>query len=192
MPPHACRVALLPYGILLAVLTLSRAVEATQPAAEFASDDEVDTWMKTYYQSPQPERIGAFIRSLGTVYTMTSPSADDAAAAFLSEVFRANPKRTDSWRKSAGPPDSRPATVVSLASSLANSKNGVIDVHELSAKTNDMYWGAFFGSGNRQYVDRLIQRLALCDMSRYPHKATNTVFDNKGDFDSFFAGCTAA
>jgi hypothetical protein len=55
-----------------------------------------------------------------------------------------------------------------------------------------MYWGAFFASGNRQYVDRLIQRLALCDMSRYPHKATITVFDNKGDFDSFFAGCTAA
>ena len=93
---------------------------------------------------------------------------------------------------SAGPANSRAAAVVSLATTLMNNRNGVLDVHEVSATTNDMYWGAFFASGNRQYVDKLIEELALYDTSRYPHKSTDAAFDSKGDFDSFSAGATAA
>ena len=180
------------FGALLAPLALLTGVSVAEHPAEFTSGDEVHSYIQTYYRSPQPGRITAFIRSLGTVYPMTNPSANQAVAAFLSEVFRSNPKDVEAWRMSAGPANSRAAAVVSLATTLMNNRNGVLDVHEVSATTNDMYWGAFFASGNRQYVDKLIEELALYDTSRYPHKSTDAAFDSKADFDSFSAGATAA
>src|SRR5262249_47392186 len=68
------------FGGLLAALALLTDVSVAEHSAEFTSGDEVHSYIQTYYRSPQPGRITAFIRSLGTVYPMTSPSANQAVA----------------------------------------------------------------------------------------------------------------
>jgi hypothetical protein len=170
---------------LFAVASLPRDVGAFPPGAD------LDDFMQTYSAQPTPDRIDGFIKALGEQGFLKQPSAVPPVGGFLSEVFLANPARVEKWKALAKSRDPATQSAVALAATLSTLTDGALGLQKISAQTNDIYWGAYFASNKRAYIDKLIGELVLYDLARYPHKSTTTYFDNTEDYASFFAGWSA-
>jgi len=179
------------FCVLFLLLALRTELALGQADAGFKISSDINSFVQTYYQAPAPERIADLIKSLDAFYPFINSGSIGSMGGFLGEVFRANPNSVKAWEAIGDTRDRGTKEVLALASRLMNNKNGVLDVHNVAADINDMYWGAFFATGDRKYIDRLIDELTLYDINQYPHKTTYR-FDGKNDFDSFFAGATAA
>jgi len=138
------------------------AVQAAQAVPRLATPDDVDAFMNDYYLRPRPELIDEVIRALEPSHVLTLERAVGPVTAFFSEVFTANPARIPEWEHviSSQPEVTRRA----LNRAMTWSKGGGVgQFEERSAETNDLYWGAFFASGNPLYVKKLLALVPLAD-----------------------------
>jgi len=137
--------------------------------------DDISQFMEEYYLQPRPDLIADLIDALqptGFVQKTTVP----VVMGFFSEVFAANPDRIPNWQVLIAKQDEQTKTALNRA--LAVSKGpGVIHSVEHSAEGNDLFWGAFFASGNPKFIKKLVDQLKY--------------FDERDDFTLFAAGGTA-
>jgi hypothetical protein len=112
--------------------------------------------MNTYYLNPQPEGIGYAIAMLSSSGVLQIPQAVGPMTAFFGEVFAANPSRLAEWQLII---DKQPqVTKTTLGRALLWSKSGgVLALQGRSPEMNDLYWGAYFASGNPMYVKKLLE-----------------------------------
>ena len=147
-------------SVLLTPLLLGRTA-AAQDTPQFHTLDDVSSFIQTYYQQPHPEHIGDLIRSFSSVGLAQRPHAAPPLIAFLAEVFAANPSRMAEWR--AIPIEDQTARQL-VGQALNLSKyGGVMSRTGHSAELNDMYWGAFFATGNTAYLQKLVDQLHYYD-----------------------------
>jgi hypothetical protein len=134
---------------------------AAQDSPQFRTLDDVDRFTQTYYQQPRPELISDLIQGLSSVGLAQRPHAAPPLISFLSEVFAANPSRMTEWR--AVPIEDQTARQL-VGQALNLSKyGGVMSKTGHSAELNDMYWGAFFATGNTAYLQKLVDQLHYYD-----------------------------
>lgn len=155
------------------VIILGLLAIGTAHAGQIMSGDELDSFVQGYYLHPKPEHIADAIKAVGpngyvqkNVWGFT---------AFLGEVFTAHPDRLPEWQKLIARQDKFVRDFLQHSLDLCQS-GGVLAFTGHSAVLNDMYWGAFFASGNPAYVRKLIDQLKY--------------FDERKDKDLFFAGVT--
>jgi hypothetical protein len=132
---------------------------------------DVSNFIKTYHLQPRPELIGNLIEALhpsGFLRNNINP-----LIGFFSEIFTANPNRLPQWQVLISKQDEQTKAALDHALS-ASKRGGVLNVSEHAAGPNDVYWGAFFASGNPKFVYRLVDQL------RY--------FDERNDEALFLAG----
>jgi hypothetical protein len=120
------------------------------------SPDDFDAFTDTYYLQPQSEGIAYAIEMLSPSGVLQIQQAVGPLTAFFSEVFTANPSRLTEWQQVI---DKQPqVTKTALGRALSWSKaGGVLGLEGRSPEINDLYWGAFFASGNPVYVKKLLE-----------------------------------
>jgi hypothetical protein len=134
--------------------------------------DDVSVFMEAYYLQPRPDLIAGLIDALqptGFVQKTTVP----VVMGFFSEVFAANTDRVPNWQVLIAKQDEQTKTALNRA--LAMSKGGgALHSVDHSAGGNDLFWGAFFASGNPKFIKKLVDQLKY--------------FDERDDFVLFGAG----
>jgi hypothetical protein len=123
---------------------------------------EFEDFMGSYYLHPRPELVGQAIEAIEPSGVLRLITAVGPLTAFFSEIFLANPSRTAAWETLiARQPE---MTRHMLNQALAWSRSGGVARIEIkSPDTNDLYWGAFFASGNPIYVKKILQLVPLAD-----------------------------
>lgn len=149
-------------------------IAASTPPPDLNTREEVGAFMMTYYLRPQPDLIAGLIDALHS--TGFVQHAVSNTIGFFSEVFAANPDRIPGWQVLIAKQDERTKTTLGRALTMSNG-GGVLHIVEHSAEVNDIYWGAFFASGNPKFIKRLVDQLKY--------------FDERDDFNLFMAGGTA-
>ena len=115
--------------------------------------EDLRAFVESYYLQPRPDRIPDLIRILSSSEALMH--ALGAVRGFFSEVFAANPQRLVEWVAIINnePADTR----LALEGALTWSKTGgVLQLREPFQQMNEVYWGAFFASGNPQYVKKIL------------------------------------
>jgi TonB family protein len=149
---------------------------AAQQSPVLETTHDVDAFCQTYYLRPRPELIADVIDALHSTGFLQRATAVPPYVAFFSEVFAANPDRLPQWQVLIAKQDEQTKAALERALSLSKA-GGVLKLEGHSAELNDMYWGAYFASGNVDYLKKLMEQL------RY--------FDERDDFYLFLAGGTA-
>jgi hypothetical protein len=120
--------------------------------------EDFRAFVENYYLQPRPDRIPDLIRMLSSSEALVH--ALGAVRGFFSEVFAANPQRLAEWVEiiNSEPADTRLALDGALTWS---NTGGVLQLQERVPQMNDVYWGAFFASGNPQYVKKILGLVPL-------------------------------
>lgn len=148
----------------------------SQEAPSFRTLEGVDSFVQTYYQRPRPDLMPDLFRALQPTGVSERPNAVPPFVGFFSEVFAANPGRVAEWQ--ALVPKQEASTRRLLYWALEISKaGGVLMVEGHSPALNDMYWGAFFASGDSRFTRKLVDQLRYCD--------------ERSDFQLFMTGVLA-
>jgi TonB family protein len=149
---------------------------ATQQSPIVKTGNDVSAFMQEYYLRPQPELIAGFIDALHPTGYLEKETAIPPLVAFFSEVFAANPERLSQWQVRIQKQDEQTQAALERAVSLSKA-GGVLKLEGHSAQLNDMYWGAFFATGNPDYLSRLVGQLHYVD--------------ERNDFSLFMTGVSA-
>src|ERR1700680_3180547 len=145
--------------VLLPALT---STIATQQFPVLKTGNDVSAFIQEYYLRPQPELIAGLIDALHPTGYLEKETAIPPLVAFFSEVFAANPDRLSQWQVRIEKQDKQ--TKIALERALSLSKvGGVLKLEGHSGELNDMYWGAFFASGNPDYLKKLVDQLHYVD-----------------------------
>lgn len=118
-----------------------------------------DAFMQGYYQEPAPDVIPTFIRVVGGNPQFLDGESSPPLVAFLAVVFADNPDSLDGWQSVIAEMPAEAREVLGQAVVLAEDPKGAILSSPPSPTTNDMCWGAFFASGDVDYVHELIDRV---------------------------------
>jgi TonB family protein len=147
-----------------------------QQLPTFKTPEDVGAFMQTYYLRPRPELIADVVDALHSTGFLQKATAAPPTIGFFSEVFAANPDRRPEWQVLIAKQDEQ--TKAALERALSESKaGGVRSIDGHSAELNDEYWGAFFASGNPDFLKKIIDQL------RYS--------DERDDFSLFMTGVSA-
>ena len=138
--------------------------------------EDFDAFTDTYYLQPQPEGIAYAISTLSPSGVLQIPQAVGPMTAFFSEVFAANPSRLAEWQQIIDKQPLVPKTALGRALSWSKA-GGVLGLDGRSPEMNDLYWGAFFASGNPMYVRKLLELAPFAE--------------ERNDFNLWGAGSTA-
>lgn len=161
----------------LVILSLATDVlRAASPASATEPVLDLSEFVAQYYRHPAPERIADVIRALQASGFAERPNARPPFIGFFAEIFSANPERLAEWRQLVAGLGKPARTLLEEAQALTV-KGGVKSVNTRSPGTNDMYWGAFFATGNPEFLKRLIEQLSG--------------FDERDDINLFWTGGTA-
>ncbi len=134
------------------------AVANAEQAGGLMTAEALDKFATYYYRNPRPELVAPAIEALGP--SGFSKDRADVFVGFFAEVFAANPSRMAEWRELIDRQD-RPTRKL-LGRAVKFSRSGDLlssDGHSIAL--NDMWWGAFFASGNPAYLRKLIDQLAV-------------------------------
>jgi hypothetical protein len=150
------------------------AVAGNLPALR--TPENLDRFINKYYLQPSPDRIPEAMAMLTTSGVLQIPEAVGTITGFFSEVFLTNPSRLDGWKSVI---DKQPGFAKSvLDSAVSWSKaGGVLQLPGQLPQMNDLYWGAFFASGNPLYVKKLLELAAFAT--------------KRDDFNVWMIGATA-
>ena len=140
-------------------LDLSQSFDAVHRLATF----DFDQLMDTYYLDPRPEFVGLFIGKLSDRGVLENPDSAPPAIAFLAEVFAANPEKVSDWETTIEAQPEPTRTRLFDALKLSGDPGAIRDINPPSPSLNDMFWGAYFASGNTQYLDAIIEKITLSD-----------------------------
>jgi len=160
---------------IVGILGLALLAAAPASPAGKMSAAELDNFIETYYQHPRPELIAASIESVEAAGWVQNRAA--GYVGFLSEILLANPPRMQDWRRLISRQDPALQEYLRPAFDLAISGGLLAGRRNPSPELTDLYWGAFFASGNPAYLEKLVQVLRFVDERR--------------DQNLFFAGGTA-
>jgi hypothetical protein len=163
--------------VFLTLLSLAlTSTTATQQSPVLETAHDVSAFMQGYYLHPQPELIAGLIDALHPSGYLEKENAIPPLVAFFSEVFAAKPDRLSQWQVRIQKQDEKTKSALERALSLSKA-GGVLKLEGHSPSLNDMYWGAFFASGNTDYLKKLIDQLHYVD--------------ERDDFSLFMTGVSA-
>jgi len=139
------------------------------------SEDTVGEWMETYYVRKDVDDVGDFLKfTAGSSKVEGNEGAVVPTAAFLAEIFRANPDRIDDWLKAADfkgtareivalalwyKGDPRLRTFDPAADARWGPPIWYNQFRVTSGSDEDRMWGAFMASGDVDYVNTIVDVL---------------------------------
>ena len=143
--------------------------------SRISSEKEFGFFTNMYYANPQPELIPQAIRFLSSSKILKKhKNAGPPILGFFARVFGDNPDSCSQWKKVIKKQDRKTRKLLNKA--IDTNLETLFSETGAGAALNDMYWGAFFASGDLKYIDRLIEHLKYLDdrvdINRYLAAAT--------------------
>ena len=159
---------------MLFIVCVSTAI--AQSPTTISTADDAEKFLQTYYEKPRPELIQPLIVAAQRLGILERPHARPPYIGFLSEVIATNSDRLADWRKFFATQTQSAKSVFEDAVKLSEN-GGVLSVEGRSNGLNDMYWGAFFATGQPKFIAKLIEQLRL--------------YEEELNYLDFMAGATA-
>lgn len=130
---------------------------------KITSENELDELLNTYYLNPRPELISDAILFMNKEKLFEKQSAEAPSLAFFALVFQNNQDRTPKWNEVINSTNGKTRELLSTAMTMAKEKDPIMKIREHSPSVNDMYWAAFFATGDERYLGRLVDELRYVD-----------------------------
>jgi hypothetical protein len=146
------------------------------PGKAIGDIGDIDRFMQSYYRHPRPDGIPALIGALRSSGILNNSAGHPPVVGFFAEVFSANADRLAQWRVAVAKQDGLVKALLENAIALSQA-GGALSVAGHSPGLNDLYWGAFFATGDSKFIKRLAEQLRL--------------WDERTDLALFSAGATA-
>lgn len=166
-------------AIALVLTACSATAQVAQPSEQSADND----LFLYYYKNPQPDRLVGFLERYGK--SASSWNAFPPVVGFLAVVFREHPEWIDrlipahldarsamaidaalqlsgnsAVRQALQSRLAEPGSDTTLKGELGNLPSQIVDIRIVRPTQLDIFWGAFFSSGDERYVRRIIEFLA--------------------------------
>lgn len=130
--------------------------------AKTLSDREVfslgiSNFMKSYYRHPQPEKVKEIIISLDRSDFLKDAHGEWLVLTFFNCVFSQNPTYLKKWEKVIAQQSPRTREILTMA--MTQKIEGIFKQAQILPNLNDMYWIAFFATGDTQYLVPLVNHL---------------------------------
>jgi tetratricopeptide (TPR) repeat protein len=168
--PESSYVALLNKVITLrqlgrheAAQLVSQEVAKAEAQLDGAETLELEEFMRSYYQRPQPLQVESAIRQLDQSGILSLDTAEAGTIGFFAEVFMRHPDMRESWREVVNEQSDKTRSVLQRALTIAENPKTTISEMESSTARNDMLWGAFFAGGDDFYIRALADELRYLD-----------------------------
>lgn len=149
-------------GALHMVLGALTGIATAQPVTTVKTFQELNVFLHSYYLQPRPDLVADAIRALSSSAVLSDETTVPPIAGFFSEVFAANPEKLAEWQTLIEEQDERAKNALNLALSISQA-GGALQIKDMSASANDLFWGAFFASGKPEYVLKLVDQLKYYD-----------------------------
>lgn len=154
-------------------IDLTSEMEATHRLSEFDFEEMVSS----YYLDPRPDFVPQFIESADHPNYSAAFVPSGPIEGFLAEIFARNPDKVEVWMALVEGLDQDRQQVFLEAKKHAQNPKAVVGSVPPSPSHNDWMWGAYFASGDTEYLDGIIATL--------PHSA------HRESQEVFLAGATA-
>lgn len=139
-------------------------VENIKKPLEIKSESDLDFFLTYYYQSPMPELIGESIQYIGTNKILYEKNTQPPIVAFYCCIFTANKSKKDEWLSIVRKQDK--VTKNLLLKVLFTQSKDLFKNIVISPTLNDMYWGAFFATGDIKFVDKIVDNMEYFNESK--------------------------
>jgi hypothetical protein len=143
-------------------ITLQPAEPASTEAKAHWTPEAFESFVQSYYQNPRPNLIPSIIAYLNNTGIPHSWSEAPPLLGFMSAVMIANKQRLPEWKAAVGQTTGNTNALLKVA--IQNAENGAsltgFDPNKADPAQNDMCWGAYFATGDEQYLRAIAQRLA--------------------------------
>jgi len=144
---------------LLVLVAFHARAQEKGPAIRPMQEDEYDAFFNFYYENPRPERVVAALAYLGTHGTLEKESAIPPVIGFFTELFARNPEKAAEWKQAAEGQPEVVNTALSQALALSSDPKKFLALPP-SSSSNDILWGAFFASGDQEYLTQVMRQLS--------------------------------
>lgn len=125
------------------------------------TEHELDNFFTYYYLNPQPELVSGAIEFIGNHKYASSKDTCKILSVFFSVVFSENEDKKDEWQNIIEMQNY--STKSLFLESMSKDVSELLNETKTSPLLNDMYWIAFFVTGDTHYIDELISNLKYLD-----------------------------
>lgn len=161
---------------IIALLMLAFVTYKPVMAAEMLNEAQANQLISYYYMQQDPAKVDALLGWLHESQILEQkPNMGFALSAFLSVIFRDNADKVDRWLTLypyagrtrtlmmnvlwwSGNRDKISPVFGEIPEQLARLPEDMLSMQG-SPQSLDMYWGAFYASGNNSYIDLIIDTL---------------------------------
>jgi len=143
--------------MLLPISVLAQPGDSDKPGS-IDSLEQFGNFSQTYYAQPHPELIPAALTFLDSSSLTSNPDVVPLVAMSLSCILHRPELRGRSWDAELAKLHEPVRGIVDAA--IAATPEMMLDLVPLSPRRNDMNWACFFGSGEEQYLDNIVENLA--------------------------------
>ena len=118
---------------------------------------DLENFVTYYYINPQPELVTDAIEFIGEQKYASKKNMYGSMMGFFTYVFSHNEDRREEWLNVINKQDDK--TKAFFLEAMNTNIDELLNKTEVFPPLNDMYWGAFFASGDVSYIDKLIDNL---------------------------------
>lgn len=126
------------------------------------SQDEMRYQLAYYYLKPNSLILPALIRSIDESGILEKKSTQSPIIGFITTAMASCPSDSQVFKETISSLSTN-EHLFSFCYSLASTKDTVINWSGHDPSVNDMLWGAFFASGDKRVVERLVSEMKFCD-----------------------------
>lgn len=144
------------------LLSLSMSAVAGVKLDKITSETELEYFIQTYYMHPQPELVPLAIEYYSASKLLSKyKNTALPTSAFFSKLFLGNPLLISDWKKLIEKQDAETRAV--LVNAINNTPEQLAKQADTGMAQNDIFWGAFFASGEVSYLNKIIDQLKYLD-----------------------------
>lgn len=119
----------------------------------------LEAFTQHYYRDPQPQLVGEAIEFLSSSGLLKGKAASYPYFAFFAGVFGRHPDRMKEWEAVIARQDAVTRDLLGDAIQKSHELKRLVMSHPPTAGRNDLCWGAFFATGNSEYLVEIVKAL---------------------------------
>ncbi len=150
-------------GLVLVAFLVTGSATVAGKLGRITSQSEFEDFAHTYYLNPKPELVADAILFMDKLKLLERENAQPPFLAFFALVFQKNQGSVSEWEETIRSTNGKAKKVLLEAMSMAKQEDPIMKIQEHSPSVNDMYWGAFFATGDDRYLGKLVDELRYVD-----------------------------
>jgi hypothetical protein len=126
------------------------------------SQDEMRYQLSYYYLKPNSLLLPALIRSIDESGILEKESTHSPIIGFITTALASSLSDSQVFKETISSLSNN-KILFSFCYSLSSTKDTIINWSKHAPSVNDLLWGAFFASGDKRVVERLVSEMQFCD-----------------------------